>query len=125
MNLLRRILGLDAVPPKASTPPVKPEFDASVAQRLAAAGKDPNRVQAIPAELIEMPMKPALENFKGTVSLELTLDEGGKVVSVNLDGAPFTHISALESWAHGWTFSPAIMEGKAHPCRMVFEVTWE
>ncbi len=125
MNVLRRILGLGPAPPKASTPPVKPEFDASVAQRLAAAGKDPNRVEATPAKLLEMPAKPALGPFKGTVSLELTLDVGGKVVSVNIDGAPFAHIPALEAWARAWAFSPAIMEGKAHPCRMVFEVTWE
>jgi hypothetical protein len=103
---------------------VKPEFDSSVAQRLAAAGKDPNRVEAIPAELLEMPGKPELEDFKGMVRLELTLDEGGKVVSVQMDGAPFAHISTLEAWAHSWTFTPAKMEGKAHPCRMVFEVTW-
>ncbi len=118
MNIFRRIFGAN------SEPQVKPEFDASVAQRLAAAGKDPNRVEAIPAELLVMPEKPPLPGFQGMVRLELTLDEKGKVVSVQMDGAPFTHISVLESWAHAWTFTPAKMEGRAHPCRMVFEVTW-
>lgn len=118
MTFLRRLFG------PAPKPQVKPEFDASVAQRLAAAGKDPNRVEAIPAELLNMPEKPALVGFKGTVRLELTLDASGKVVSVQMDGAPFNHVGTLESWAHGWTFSPARMEDKAHPCRMVFEITW-
>lgn len=118
MNILHRIFGSKPVRP------VKPEFDASVARRLAAAGKDPNRVEATPAELLVMPEKPALEDFKGLVRLELTLDERGKVVSVQMDRAPFDHVSTLESWAHAWTFSPAMMDGKAHPCRMVFEVTW-
>jgi hypothetical protein len=121
MTFFRRIFGSSVTP---STPLVKPEFDASVAQKLAAAGKHPHRVEAIPAELLEMPEKPPLAEFKGVVRLELTLDEGGKVVAVQFDGAPFAHISILESWAHAWNFSPAKMEGKAHPCRMVFEVTW-
>ena len=121
MTLLRRIFGASPAP---QLPPVKPEFDSSVAQRLAAAGKDPNQVEAIPAELLVMPEKPALEGFKGMVRLELTLDQGGQVVSVQMDGAPFAHISTVEAWAHAWTFSPAMMEGKAHPCRMVFEVSW-
>ncbi|MDE3245148.1 MAG: hypothetical protein KGN80_03595 [Acidobacteriota bacterium] len=118
MNFFHRIFG------SKPANPVKPGFDASVAQRLAAAGKDPNRVAATPAELLTMPERPALEGFKGMVRLELTLDETGQVVSVEMDGAPFQHISALESWAHLWAFSPARMEGQAHPCRMVFEVTW-
>lgn len=124
MNFSRRIFGSSAMPSMPAMPPMKPGFDSSVAQRLAAAGKDPNHVEATPAELLVMPEKPALADFKGMVRLELTLDEGGKVVSVQMDGAPFAHISALESWAHAWTFSPATMEGKAHPCRMVFEVNW-
>lgn len=118
MNFIRHLFG------SRPTPTVKPKFDDSVAQRLAAAGKDPNRVEAVPAELLNMTEKPALADFHGTVRLEVTLDQRGKVVSVQMDGAPFAHVSALESWAHGWTFSPAMMEGRAHPCRMVFEVTW-
>jgi hypothetical protein len=46
------------------------------------------------------------------------------VVAVQMDGAPFAHVAALEAWASSWLFTPAKMEGKAHPCRMVFEVTW-
>lgn len=118
MSFFRRIFGSN------TTPPVKPEFDSSVAQRLAAAGKDPSRVEAIPAELLEMPTKPALPGFSGLVRLELTLDDGGKVVAVQMDGAPFDQVSTLESWAEKWTFVPAKMEGRAHPCRMVFEITW-
>ncbi len=121
MNLIRRIFG-GKRPPEA--PPAKPAFDASVAQRLAAAGKDPSRVEAIPAELLGMPEKPGMTGFTGMVRLELTLDEGGKVIAVQMDGAPYAHVAVLEAWAHAWTFSPARMEGKVHPCRMVFEVTW-
>lgn len=118
MNFLNRLFS------SKLEPQLKPEFDASVAQRLAAAGKDVNRVRAVPAELIEMPKKPSLPSFMGMVKLELTVDERGKVVAVEMDGAPFEHVTILESWAHDWTFTPAKMEGKAHPCRMVFEVTW-
>lgn len=118
MSFLRRLFGA------RPAPPVKPEFDSSVAQRLAAAGKDPNRVEAVPAELLEMPEKPVLAGFHGMVRLELTLDGDGKVVSVQMDGAPYVHISTLESWTHAWTFAPAKMEGRTHPCRMVFEVNW-
>jgi len=71
-----------------------------------------------------MPEKPALAGFKGMVRLELTIDDAGKVVSVQMDGAPYGQVSILENWAHAWSFTPALMEGKAHPCRMVFEVTW-
>ena len=118
MNFLRSLFRSER------EPPVKPEFDAAVAQRLAIAGKDPNRVEALPAELLELPGKPVLTGFQGMVRLELTLDEAGGVRSVQMDGAPFDHVATLESWAMGWTFSPAKMEGKAHPCRMVFEVSW-
>ncbi len=118
MNLFRRLFG------SSPGPRMKPEFDSSVAQRLATAGKDPNRVEAIPAALLEMPEKPAFPGFKGMVRLELTLDSGGKVVSVQMDGAPYDQVSTLESWAEKWTFTPAKMEGNAHPCRMVFEITW-
>lgn len=106
------------------SPPPKPEFDSSVAQRLAAAGKDPHRVEALPAELLEMPRKPLLAGFKGMVRLELTLDETGRVRAVQMDGAPFDHVAVLEAWATSWTFAPAKMEGVPHPCRMVFEVSW-
>jgi hypothetical protein len=118
MTFLRNLFRSDPVPR------LKPEFDASVAQRLTAAGKDPRRIEAIPAELVEMPEKPGLKGFQGTVRLELTLDEAGRVHSVQMDGAPFDHVATLESWALGWTFTPAKMEGKVHPCRMVFEVSW-
>ena len=118
MNFFRRIFG------SSPEPTLKPEFDASVAQRLAAAGEDPTRVEATPAELLEMPEKPAMAGFKGMVRLELTLDGGGKVVSVQMDGAPFDQVSTLESWAENWVFAPAEMEDNTHPCRMVFEITW-
>ena len=121
MSFFQRIFGSSAPPSMAE---VKPGFDASVAQRLAAAGKDPNRVEAIPAELLEMPAKPAMAGFSGMVRFELTLDAGGLVVAVQMDGAPYDQVSTLEAWAGKWTFIPAKMEGKAHPCRMVFEITW-
>ncbi len=124
MNFFRRIFGSSARLSMPSMPAMKPEFDASVVQRLAAAGKDLNRVEATPAELLEMPEKPLLVGFKGMVRLELTLDQGGKVVSVNMDGAPFDQVSTLESWAENWVFAPAKIEGNTHPCRMVFEITW-
>lgn len=125
MNFLNRLFGSRPESSESPEPSLKPEFDASVVQRLAAAGKDPHRVEAVPAELLEMPVKPALPGFSGMVRLELTMNESGKVVAVEMNGAPFECVSALESWAHTWAFAPARMEGKAHPCRMVFEVTWE
>ena len=103
---------------------VTPQFDASVSQRLAAAGKDATQVQAVAAEAFDIPPKPVLVGFEGTVKLELTLDAQGKVVGVQMEGAPFTHVGDLEAWAHQWRFTPAMLEGQAHPCRMVFEVSW-
>ena len=103
---------------------VAPQFDEAVARRLAEAGKHPDKVQAIPAEAVEIPRKPDLAGFQGTVRLELTLDEKGAVRAVSMDGAPAAHVGDLEAWAHGWRFRPASMEGKAHPCRMVFEVPY-
>ena len=49
MTFFRRSFGSKTAPP---LPLLKLEFDASVAQRLAAAGKDPNRIEAAPAELV-------------------------------------------------------------------------
>jgi len=96
-----------------------------VAQRLAAAGKDPARVQARPAEPLEIPPRPALPGFAGTVSLELTLDAAGRVAEVRLDGAPEAVAAELAAWARRWRFTPARLEGQAHPCRMVFQVSWD
>lgn len=104
--------------------PVRPQFDESVARRLEEAGKRPDRVQALPAEPTDIPPKPALEGFTGTVKLELTVDDQGVVRAVSMDGAQAAQVSELETWAHGWRFRPAMMDGKAHPCRMVFEVSW-
>lgn len=105
-------------------PAVVPQFDEAVARRLADAGKAPEKVQAVPAEALEIPKKPDLPGFKGTLRLELTLDEQGAVRAVAMDGAPAAHVGTLEAWAHSWRFRPASMEGKAHPCRMVFEVPY-
>lgn len=104
--------------------PVRPGFDEGVAKRLEASGKRPDTVQAVPAEPATIPPKPALPGFSGTVKLELTLDDTGAVRAVSMDGAQAAHVGELEAWAHGWRFRPAVMDGKAHPCRMVFEVTW-
>ncbi len=104
--------------------PVKPQFDSSVAKRLEEAGKRTDQVQAIPAEPSEIPPKPALVGFKGTVKLELTLDDQGVVRAVAMEGARAADVTELEAWAHGWRFTPARMDGKVHPCRMVFEVSW-
>jgi hypothetical protein len=101
-----------------------PQQDEDEAQRLAREGKDPGRVQAIPAEPLEIPQKPPLPGFRGTVKLELTMDATGTVKAVVGEGAPFEHVAVLERWAHDWRFQPARMDDRPHPCRMTFEVTW-
>jgi hypothetical protein len=116
---------LDLFRRKDAAAPVKPQMDGSVAQRLAAAGKDPSTVQAQPAEPKEIPLKPALPGFQGTVRFELTIDAVGKVRAVAMDDAPMDHVAELEGWAYAWTFEPARMEDEAHPCRMVYEVSWK
>lgn len=103
---------------------VEPRFDEAVARRLEAAGKVPERLQAVAAEPVEIPPKPALPGFAGMIRFELTLNERGQVAAVAMDHAPFDHVAALETWARGWTFTPAVLDGKAHPCRMVYEVNW-
>lgn len=101
-----------------------PALDDTIAQRLAAAGKDPAQVQAQPAEPLDIPPRPALPGFVGTVSLELTLGADGRVTEVRLEGAPEGAAADLAAWARRWRFSPARLEGEAHPCRMVFQVAW-
>lgn len=109
---------------RRAVPVPAPALDDTVAQRLAAAGKDPARVQARPAEPLQIPPRPALPGFAGTVSLELTLDAEGRVVEVRLEGAPDGAAAELAVWARSWRFSPARLEDEAHPCRMVFQVAW-
>jgi hypothetical protein len=104
--------------------PVEPRFDEAVARRLEAAGKVPERLQAVAAEPLEIPPKPALPGFAGMVRFELTLSEQGRVMAVAMDHAPFDQVSVLEAWARAWTFTPAVLDGAAHPCRMVYEVHW-
>jgi hypothetical protein len=41
-----------------------------------------------------------------------------------MDHAPFNAVAELEGWARSWAFTPAILDGKAHPCRMVYEIHW-
>lgn len=101
-----------------------PQLDEPVAQRLAREGKDPNQVDLAAAEPLQIPEKPPLKGFKGMVSFEMTIDATGTVKAVAMQGAPFEHVQALEAWSYGWRFQPARMEGKPHPCRMTFEVTW-
>lgn len=108
------------VPPDGPTP----ALDDTVARRLAAAGKDPARVQAHPAEPLDIPPRPALPGFTGSINLELTLDATGRVAEVRLEGAPPESSAELTAWAQGWRFSPARLDGQAHPCRMVFQVAW-
>jgi hypothetical protein len=115
---------LDRFRRAAPAPALTPQFDDAVARRLADAGKSPDKVQAVPAEPLEIPKKPDLPGFSGTLRLELTLDEKGAVRAVSMDGAPAAHVGVLEAWAHSWRFRPATMEGQAHPCRMVFEVPY-
>lgn len=105
-------------------PPVTPQMDDAVARRLAAEGKDPKTLVAEAAEPREIPTKPALPGFAGMVRFELTMDAEGAVKAVQMDGAPFDHVAALEAWAYAWTFKPALLEGRPHPCRMVYEVHW-
>jgi hypothetical protein len=107
------------------TPPVTPQFDEAVARKLTAEGKAPATLVAEAAEPSHIPPRPVLPGFSGLVRFELTMDAEGAVKAVQMDGAPFDHVTALEAWAYGWTFRPARLEGKPHPCRMVYEVHWD
>lgn len=109
---------------RVASPPVTPQLDETVAARLAAAGQHPDRVAAEAAEPKEIPAKPALDGFRGMIRFELTLDAQGQVVAVQMDGAPYDVVTALEAWAYGWSFTPARLEGRPHACRMVYEVHW-
>lgn len=102
----------------------RPALDAAVAERLAREGKDPGSLAMRSAEPASVPEKPQLPGFSGTVTFEMTVDAQGAVKAVALSGADYAHVGELEDWAYGWCFRPALMEGKPHPCRMVFEVRW-
>lgn len=116
--------------------PVTPELDEAVARKLAAEGKDPTAVASRAAEPREVPPRPDLGGFRGVVRFVMTLDGLGDVKAVAMsidpwpglagqgDGAPIEHVQALEAWAYGWKFTPAILDGKPHACRMVYEVSW-
>lgn len=110
---------------RRSPTPVTPQFDEAVARKLAAEGKAPTTLVAEAAEPSHIPAKPTLPGFSGMVRFELTMDAEGAVKAVQMEGAPFDHVAALEAWAYAWTFRPALLEGKPHPCRMVYEVHWE
>lgn len=105
-------------------PEVTPHLEAAVAQRLAGEGKDPTTVASRAAEAREVPPKPELPGFRGTIRLELTLDATGAVKAVVLGDCPFDHTAEVEAWAHGWRFEPAILDGRPHACRMVCDVSW-
>ncbi len=105
-------------------PPLSPELDEAVARKLAAEGKDPGAVASRAADPREVPPRPELAGFNGSVRLVLTLDGLGDVKAVAMDGAPYGHVQELEAWAYGWKFHPAILDGKPHACRMVYEVSW-
>lgn len=105
-------------------PEVRPQLEAEVARRLAEAGRDPEAVTSRAAEPREVPPKPELPGFRGTLRLELTVDATGAVKAVVLGGCPFDHTAEVEAWAHGWRFEPAILDGRPHACRMVYDVSW-
>lgn len=105
-------------------PEVTPQLEAAVAQRLAGEGKDPATVASRAAAPLEIPPKPGLPGFQGAIRLELTLDAQGVVKAVALEGCPFDRVAEVEAWAHGWRFEPAILDGRPHTCRMVYDVSW-
>lgn len=103
---------------------VTPELDEAVVRKLAAEGKDPGAVASRAAEPRQVPPRPELGGFKGSIRLVLTLDGLGDVKAVAMDGAPYEHVQVVEAWAYAWRFHPAILDGKPHACRMVYEVSW-
>lgn len=103
---------------------VEPQLDEVVRKRLEGEGKDPGALLADAAEPLLIPPKPVLEGFSGMVRFEMTLSSEGKVVAVQMEQAPFSRVAELEAWAYAWTFKPALLDGKPHPCRMTFEVHW-
>ena len=105
-------------------PAVTPELEEAVARKLAAEGKDPGAVRSRVAEPRDVPPRPELGAFKGAVRLVLTLDGLGDVKAVAMEGVPFEHVQAVEAWGYAWKFNPALLEGKPHACRMVYEVNW-
>lgn len=109
---------------KTPDPLPRPALDAAVAERLAREGRDPDSLAMRSAEPESVPDKPQLPGFSGTVTFEMTVDASGAVKAVALSGADYAHVGVLEAWAYGWRFRPALMDGKPHPCRMVFEVRW-
>lgn len=102
----------------------KPQFDEAVRKKLEREGRNPRTLMADAAEAVEIPAKPELDGFVGMIRLDLTLDAAGAVQAVQMEGAPFNQVARLESWAYGWNFKPALLDGQPHPCRMTFEVHW-
>ena len=103
---------------------VEPQYDASVRRKLEAEGKNLSALIADPAEPTHIPEKPLLVGFSGRVCFQMTLNAEGEVQAVQMEGAPFKEVAKLEAWAYAWSFRPALLDGKPHPCRMTFEVHW-
>ena len=103
---------------------VQPQFDEEVRRKLEGEGRNPQALMADAAEPLVIPDKPDLEGFQGLIRLEMTLSAKGQVKAVQMEGAPFMHVAKVEAWAYAWTFKPALLDGKPHPCRMTFEVHW-
>jgi protein TonB len=98
--------------PDAPPPPVVPV-------RVGGSVREPKRLRAVPPVYPEIAQKARLQ---GTVVIDATVDERGRVVAVNLvKGAPLLTDAALEA-VRQWVYTPTLLNGVPTPIIMTVTV---
>jgi len=98
--------------PEAPPPPVAP-------LRVGGVIREPRRVSAVPPVYPDLAVKARMQ---GTVVVEATINERGRVVTVNLvQGAPLLTDAALEA-VKKWVYTPTLVNGIPTPVIMTVTV---
>jgi protein TonB len=101
--------------PEAPPPPVAP-------LRVGGNIREPRRVSAVPPVYPDLAAKAGLQ---GTVVIEATINERGRVVDVNLiQGAPLLTDAALEA-VKKWVYTPTLVNGVPTPIIMTVTVRFK
>jgi protein TonB len=101
--------------PEAPPPSVAPV-------RVGGSVREPRRLSAVPPVYPELAM---MARLQGTVVIEATVNERGRVVNVNLiEGLPMLSDAALEA-VKKWVYSPTLLNGVPTPIIMTVTVRFK
>jgi protein TonB len=103
--------GLPEAPPPTAAP-----------IRVGGSIREPRRLSAVPPVYPELAM---MARLQGTVVIEATVNEHGRVVNVNLiEGLPMLSDAALEA-VKKWVYSPTLLNGVPTPIIMTVTVRFK